>query len=381
MSSASTAEITARSSTLVNSAILRRCSSGSGSLAAAQQHVRLDADAAQLLHRMLRRLGLDLARAADDRHQRQVHVDAIVAAELDAELADGLEERQRLDVADRAADLDHADVGIAGAQLDAALDLVGDVRDHLHRGAEVVAAPLFRDHALVDAPGREVAVAAGGRAHEALVVAEVEVGLGAVLGDEDLAVLERAHRARVHVDVGVELDHGDLEAARLEDRAEARRTAMPLPSEDTTPPVTKTNRVIWNPAAAIRKARAGIGPLTTGNQSSRACDSGPVIRSRCRSRCGSRRRCPRRVTVTTRSWLPSGSSRQTVKTAAVAPMPIGWKLSGAVPGRQGRARRAFSRPPLRDRIGTDPGRQARRNGGDVGQGACRDAGLCRARVP
>ena len=114
-------------------------------------------------------------------HQRQVHVDAVVAAELDAQLADGLEERQRLDVADRAADLDHADVGAVGAELDAALDLVGDVRDHLHGRAEIVAAALLRDHALVDAAGGEVAVAAGGRAHEALVVAEVEVGLGAVL--------------------------------------------------------------------------------------------------------------------------------------------------------------------------------------------------------
>ncbi len=67
----------------------------------------------------------------------------LVAAELDAHLADRLEERQRLDVADRAADLDHADVGIARAELDAALDLVGDVRDDLHRGAEIVAAALL----------------------------------------------------------------------------------------------------------------------------------------------------------------------------------------------------------------------------------------------
>ena len=170
MSSASTALMTARSSTLVNSAILRRCSSGSGVLAAAQQDVGLDADAAQLLHRMLRGLGLDL-RAAHHRHQRQVHVDAAVAAQLHAHLADGLEERQRFDVAHRAADLHHADVGIAGAELDAALDLVGDVRNDLHRGAEVIAAPLARDHALVDAAGGEIAVAAGDGAHEALVVA------------------------------------------------------------------------------------------------------------------------------------------------------------------------------------------------------------------
>jgi hypothetical protein len=57
-------------------------------------------------------------------------------------------------------------------------------------------------------------------AHEALVVAEVEVGLGAVVGDEHLAVLERAHGARIDVDVRIELDHGDLEAAGLEDGAE-----------------------------------------------------------------------------------------------------------------------------------------------------------------
>jgi RNA-splicing ligase RtcB len=135
---------------------------------------------------------------------------------LHAQLADRLEERQRLDVAHRAADLDHADVGFAGAHAYALLDLVGDVRNHLHRGAKVVAAAFLGDHALVDAAGREIAVAPGRRAHVALVVTKIQVGLGAVVGDEHLAVLERAHRARVDVDVGVELDHRDLEAARFE---------------------------------------------------------------------------------------------------------------------------------------------------------------------
>ena len=40
---------------------------------------------------------------------------------------------------------------------------------------------------------------------ESLVVPDVQVGLGAVLGDEDLAVLEQAHRPRVDVQVRVEL--------------------------------------------------------------------------------------------------------------------------------------------------------------------------------
>jgi len=44
-------------------------------------------------------------------------------------------------------------------------------------------------------------------------VAEVQVRLGAVLRHEDLAVLVRRHRARVHVEVGVCLDVDDAEAA------------------------------------------------------------------------------------------------------------------------------------------------------------------------
>ena len=58
------------------------------------------------------------------------------------------------------------------------------------------------------------------RADEALVVAEVEIGFRAVFGHEHFAVLERAHRAGVDVDVGIELEHGDFEAARFEDRGE-----------------------------------------------------------------------------------------------------------------------------------------------------------------
>jgi hypothetical protein len=94
------------------------------------------------------------------------------------------------------------------------------VRDHLNRRTQIVAAPFLRDHALVDAAGREIAVAARRGTHEALVVAEIQIGLRAVVRDEHFAVLERAHRARIHVDVGVELDHRHLEAAGLENGAQ-----------------------------------------------------------------------------------------------------------------------------------------------------------------
>ena len=140
---------------------------------------------------------------------------APLRAELGVELADRLQERQRLDVADGAADLgDHeVDRLRLGDDQDPLLDLVGDVRDHLHGRAEVVAAALAPDDRVVDRAGGHVGGPRGVLVGEPLVVAEVEVGLGAVLGDEHLAVLERAHRPRVDVDVGIELLQLDPEAA------------------------------------------------------------------------------------------------------------------------------------------------------------------------
>ncbi len=194
-------------------------------LGAAHQHVRLDADAAQLVDRVLRRLGLQLAGMADVGHEREVDEHAAPAPGLDRELPDRLQERQRLDVAHRAADLGdhHVDVLALRDQLHAVLDLVGDVRDDLDGPAEVVAAALLADHRVVDRAGGHVGAARGVGVREALVVAEVEVGLRAVLGHEHLAVLERRHRARVHVDVRVELLDGDLQAARDEQAADRGR--------------------------------------------------------------------------------------------------------------------------------------------------------------
>ena len=181
-----------------------------------------DTDAAQLVDGVLRGLRLELAGGLDQRHERDVQVEHVVAAELRAQLADRLEERQALDVADRAADLDEHDVDVARGRdaQDAVLDLVGDVRDHLDGRAEVLALALAADDGVVDAPRSRVRGARRVLVDEALVVTEVEVGLGAVLGDEDLTVLVGRHGARIDVHVRVELLHADLETARLEQRSQ-----------------------------------------------------------------------------------------------------------------------------------------------------------------
>ena len=108
--------MTASSLTSQNSAIFCLMSRVEDAIGAAQQDVGLDADRPQVAHAVLRRLGLQLAGGADVRHQRQVDVERVLAADVLAELADRLEERQALDVADRAADLDEHDVDVAAGR-------------------------------------------------------------------------------------------------------------------------------------------------------------------------------------------------------------------------------------------------------------------------
>ena len=70
---------------------------------AAQQDVRLHADLQERLYGMLGWFGFQFAGRADERHERQMHVQCVRLADLQHELAHRLEERQRFDVADRAA--------------------------------------------------------------------------------------------------------------------------------------------------------------------------------------------------------------------------------------------------------------------------------------
>src|SRR5205814_3766590 len=117
-------------------------------IGAAQQDVRLDTDGSQIANAVLGRLGLELAGGADEGHQRQVNVERVVAADILTELPDGFEERQAFDVADGAADFHEHDVHVGGDRANAVFDLVGDVRNHLNRAAEVITAAFLLNHRL-----------------------------------------------------------------------------------------------------------------------------------------------------------------------------------------------------------------------------------------
>ncbi len=259
MLGASIALTTASLSTSHMRAILRFTGSHHA-VRAQHDRVGLDADGPQRRHGVLRGLRLELARRADVRHERHVEEEDVVPAELVAHLAGRLEEGLRLDVADGAADLGDDDVDVlTGLGAHARLDLVGDVRDDLDRVAEVLAAPLARDHLGVDLAGRDVRGGFEVDVEEALVVADVEVRLGAVLGDEHLAVLERVHRPGVDVEVRVELLHGDAQAARAEQTTEAgRREALAERGGDAAGDEDVRGAVLGTSARGVE---AGGGPV------------------------------------------------------------------------------------------------------------------------
>ena len=189
---------------------------------AAEQDVRIDAFFAKLLHGVLRGLRLQFARRRNPGAKREMNEAGVVAADAEGHLAHGFNEGERLDVADRAADFDHADVGLAvpggrGAAGDEFLNFIRDVRNHLHGLAEVLAAAFLAQNAFVDLAGREVVGLVHLRRDEALIVPEVQVRFRAVFRHEHFTVLEGRHRARVDIDVRIELDHRHLQTARFED--------------------------------------------------------------------------------------------------------------------------------------------------------------------
>ena len=86
---------------------------GQLAVAAADDDLGLDAEAGQLAHAVLGRLGLQLAGGGDVGDQRGVDGERAAArADFVAELADRLDEGQRFDVADRAADLAEDEIAI-----------------------------------------------------------------------------------------------------------------------------------------------------------------------------------------------------------------------------------------------------------------------------
>ncbi|MPM81263.1 hypothetical protein SDC9_128315 [bioreactor metagenome] len=193
-------------------------------VAPADQNIGLDAQRQKLLYRVLSGLALQFAAAGDLNDERHVDKDHVALGLLRAHLADGLQEGLGLNIAHGAADFadDHVHV-VARHRVHPALDFVGDVGDDLDGGSQIIAPPLPVENGPVNLSGGDGGISGEGLVHKPLVVAQIQVRFGPVVGDENLPMLIGAHGAGVHIDIGVELLIAHSQAPLLQKASQGRR--------------------------------------------------------------------------------------------------------------------------------------------------------------
>ena len=167
---------------------------------------------------MLCGFGFVFLRAAQIGNQCDMDKQAVLPAGLQRDLTDSFYKGLGLDVADGAADFsdDHIGAGLFSDPVDKVLDLVCDVGNHLHGGAQVFAAALFVQDVPVNFTCRQIRVFVQVLVDETLVVAKVQIRLRSVLRDINFSVLIGTHGPRINVDIGIKLLCRHLQAPGLQ---------------------------------------------------------------------------------------------------------------------------------------------------------------------
>ena len=155
-------------------------------LTSADDDIRLDAHALQILNTGLGRLGLQLLRSTQIRNQRYMDQNGIVMPHLMLELTDGLQERLALDVTYGTAYLDDGDTGfiICKVAVKAALDLIGDMGDDLYSTSAVITTTLLLQYGPVYLTGGNVGIFIQILINKTLIMSQIQIGLRAILRDE-----------------------------------------------------------------------------------------------------------------------------------------------------------------------------------------------------
>src|SRR5439155_26067344 len=93
----------------------------------------------------------------------------------------------------------------------------------LNRLTEIIAAALFVDYREIYSPRGPVVSLRQMRVREALVMAQIEIRLRAIVGNEDFAMLKRRHGSRIDVDIRVQFHQRHSQTASFQQAADRRR--------------------------------------------------------------------------------------------------------------------------------------------------------------
>ena len=211
-------------------------------LGAADNHVRTNSHLLKRLHAHLRRLRLHLGRAVQIRNQRHMNHAGVAISLLLLELTDGFKERLGLNVADRSADLNDGNRHILRPDfrirslfllrlfrrigllcIESGLNLVGDMRNHLNGSSAVISVAFLIDHGPVHLSGGDVGIVIQVLVDKTLIVSQVQIRFRSVVRYKHLSVLNRIHRAGIHIQIRIKLLHGDMIASCLQKSSERSR--------------------------------------------------------------------------------------------------------------------------------------------------------------
>ena len=174
---------------------------------------------------MLRRFGFMFFGCMKIRHQRHVDKQAVLSSDLQGYLSHCFNKRLAFNIADGTPDFGNDDVCVRFFTdlIDKFLDLVGDMRNDLHRGTQIFPSSFLIQHIPVHLAGCKVGVTVQILVDEPFIVTQIQIGFRSVLRHENLAVLIRAHGSRIHIDIGVQLLSGHLQASRLQQPSQGCR--------------------------------------------------------------------------------------------------------------------------------------------------------------
>ena len=135
-----------------------------------------------------------------------MNVSAVFESDFVFDLADCFHKRQRFYVADGTADFGNNNVGFGFfcGKHHAPPYFVGNVRNNLN-GFSVVAAFAFGiQYGKVHLAGARAAVFGKADVGKALVMTQVQIGFGPVIGNEDFAVFIRIQSSRIDIQIRIE---------------------------------------------------------------------------------------------------------------------------------------------------------------------------------
>ena len=175
----------------------------------AYYYIRLHTLLQEVFHGMLRRLGLQFPRSRKVRHVGQVN-DNSITLQFPFQLSYTLHERKRLYITHRAAYFRYHEIipSLLPQQLYSSFDFVRNMRNYLHRTAEIIAPTLFLYHGLVNTPRRNIVRLRRSHVREPLIVSQIEVCLRTVLRNVALAMFIRVKRTRIYVYIRIQLLNG-----------------------------------------------------------------------------------------------------------------------------------------------------------------------------